>query len=134
MKAFGTYVGQVCKHFSVCEFHDLPQCLQLFHHSSWSLHLKIFTLESCKKGVSLIESSIIYVNNFGKFSNTILLKSISKHQKASALSSKRTTKGDSRSLIPKIRFPSEQKMHYLMLKPHSINWMLKEIFQKSPAN
>jgi len=59
--------------------------------------------------MSVEESKIIYLNIFAKFSNTILLKSISKHQKASALSSKRTTKGDSRSLIPKTRFQGKNK-------------------------
>jgi hypothetical protein len=55
--------------------------------------------------MSVKESKIIYLKIFAEISNTILLKSISKHQKASALSSKRTTKGDSRSLIPKTRLP-----------------------------
>lgn len=106
------------KHFLVCEFHNMPQRLQLLHHSSWSIHLKIFTLESSEKYLSVTESNTIDLNIFAKLSSTILLKSISKHQKASALSSKRTTKGDSKSLIPKTSF--QEKYDYSEFKTHSI--------------
>jgi len=50
--------------------------------------------------------------------NTVLLMSISKHQKASALSSKRNTNGDTKSLIPVHRFATRQLVSYISMNSY----------------
>lgn len=51
---------------------------------------------------------MFHISDITENLSTVLLISISKHQKASALSSKRTTKGDTKSLIPVIRFTTRE--------------------------